>query len=194
MSPAAAGRPVALFGGSFDPPHLGHLLAATYVLATRPHELWFLPSAQHPFHKALRPFELRRQMCELLAEDLGPRASVCTLEQDLGGEGRTVDTLRALLAQQPELDLRLVLGADILLERHAWKSWDEVCRLAPPIFLGRGGYRAPAGFDLEIELPEVSSTEVRERLASGAELRHLVPRRVLEFIRAQGLYGADRAS
>src|SRR2546430_4459271 len=90
---------IALFGGSFDPPHVGHLLAATYVLATEPvGELWLVPVHQHPFGKKLAaPFEHRVELCEALIADAGlRRARVSRVEAELGGEGRTVDLLEHL--------------------------------------------------------------------------------------------------
>jgi nicotinate-nucleotide adenylyltransferase len=84
---------VALFGGSFDPPHVGHLLAADYVLATEPaDELWFVPVLEHPFGKPLiGSYDHRVALCEQLAADLR-RARVSRAEQE-SGEGRTVDLL-----------------------------------------------------------------------------------------------------
>ena len=83
---------IALFGGSFDPPHVGHLLAATYVLATEPvGELWLVPVNQHPLGKKLAaPFEHRAELCEAMIADAGlPRARVSRIEAEIGGEVRT---------------------------------------------------------------------------------------------------------
>jgi nicotinate-nucleotide adenylyltransferase len=179
---------VALFGGSFNPPHVAHLLAGCYLLATRDLDLWIMPCANHPFGKELQPFEERLAMCRLLAAELGPRASATEIEAELGGEGRTIDTVLALQALHRDLSFRLVVGADVLLERHLWKRWDDLSRLAPPIVLGRDGVDPPEGFELEITLPQVSSTEIRRRISAGEPVDRLVPRSVLAHIRARGLY------
>ena len=114
---------IALFGGSFDPPHVGHLLAAAYVLATEPvDELWFVPVAGHPLGKPLQaPFEHRAELCELAIADLGlRRARVSRVEAELGGEGRTVDLLEHLHRAHPQHRWALVLGYQ------AAKSRDDV--------------------------------------------------------------------
>ncbi|MDY0059344.1 MAG: DUF2520 domain-containing protein [Myxococcota bacterium] len=196
--PAASATPdgprvvseVALFGGSFDPPQIAHLLVGAYILGSRPGELWLMPSAHHPFGKRLVPFTQRLRLCQRLAELLGPRARVTPIEEELGGSGRTIDTLRELQRRHPGQAFRLVIGSDILGERHAWKSWDEVCRLAPPILIGREGYPVPPGFTPEITLPGISSTEVRRRLTTGEPLDGLVPFPIIQEIQKLGLYSA----
>jgi len=187
-APVQTTSEVVLFGGSFNPPTVAHLLAGAYLLATRDCVLWLMPCASHPFGKPLTAFAERRAMCELLAEELGPRAAVTTIEEELGGEGRTIDTVRALRQRFPQTAFCLLLGADVLYERHQWKQWDELCHLAPPILLGRSGYAPPPGFEVEISLPPISSTEVRRLLATGEPVDRLVPWRVLRYIRKRGLY------
>lgn len=177
---------VALFGGSFNPPHLGHALVCAHVLSTEPvEELWMMPSAVHPFGKALAPFEDRAAMCRLVADAFGGRVRVTDVEQRLGGEGRTVDTLEHLARTQPEHRFSLVMGADLVAERAAWKSWERIAELARIVPVGRAGHGSDGG---ALELPAVSSTEVRERLARGESCVQLVPRRVLAYIAARGLY------
>ncbi|HEY6038658.1 MAG TPA: hypothetical protein VIV58_30455, partial [Kofleriaceae bacterium] len=96
---------IALFGGSFNPPHVAHQLVALYVLETQPvDELWFVPTFVHPFHKQLVPYEDRLAMCELAAAPLGPRVKVSRAEQELAQQpdfvaSRTFDLVELLLAQ-----------------------------------------------------------------------------------------------
>ena len=95
---------IALFGGSFDPPHVGHLLAVAYVLATEPiGELWLVPVNEHPFGKRLAaPFEHRATLCEAMIEGAGlRRAHVSRIEAEIGGEVRTVDLLEHLRTTRP---------------------------------------------------------------------------------------------
>jgi len=180
-------KKVALYGGSFNPPHVGHLLATAYVLATGDvDEIWLLPSHRHPFGKRLAPFADRAAMCGLLASYFAEGVSVSTVEEEIGGGGFTIDTVRALIARHPDHAFRLVVGADILDEAPKWRSFDELERLAPLLVVARGGHphpraRGPA-------MPQVSSTEVRARLAAGRGAEELVPRAVLEYIRNGGLY------
>jgi len=178
---------IALFGGSFDPPHVGHLLAATYVLATEPiGELWFVSVNEHPFGKKLAaPFEHRAELCEAMIADAGlRRARVSRLEAEIGGEVRTVDLLEHLKAKHPQDSFALVVGSDLAAERSQWKRFDRVQELARIVELRRGGFQGGAG----AILPEVSSTQVRALLASGGDASRLVPADVLRRIRAAGTY------
>src|SRR3981081_1389808 len=96
---------IALFGGSFDPPHVGHLLAAAYVLATEPvDELWVVPvHGPPPGQPPQAPVDPRARLAELALADLGlPRARVSRVEEELGGEGRTVDLLEHLHRKYPD--------------------------------------------------------------------------------------------
>ena len=176
---------IALFGGSFDPPHLGHVLAATYVVATEPiDELWLVPVFEHPLGKKPRePFEHRARLCEEAVRDLA-RARVSRLEGELIGEGRTVDLLECLHEAYPGDRWTLILGTDLTAERPQWKRFERIAELARIVTLPR------RGFDAQSLLPEISSTQVRALLASGSpEAGRLVPRQVLEAIRAAGTYG-----
>jgi nicotinate-nucleotide adenylyltransferase len=184
------GRDVAVFGGSFNPPHVAHLLAVSVVLATYAiDELIVIPTFQHPFAKALAPFDDRVKMCELALGWL-PNVSVSRVEETLGGESRTLRTLEHVQAQHPSWRLRLVMGADILLESHKWFGFDRIVKLAPPIVLGRAGVDVP-GAPIAI-LPAISSTDIRAKVAAGAwdELSAIVPRMVLAHIRERGLYAS----
>jgi len=118
-------------------------------------------------------------------------ATVSDIERELGGESRTLRTLEALLARQPERKLRLVIGADVLHDRHKWHRWDRVAELAPPIVLGRAGVEhpeAPLGV-----LPEVSSTTIRRAYRSGAPgpVEPMVPAAVRGFIAEHRLYAGN---
>jgi nicotinate-nucleotide adenylyltransferase len=176
---------VALFGGSFNPPHVAHQLVALYVLETAPiDQLWLAPCFKHPFDKALQPFEHRYRMCELAAQALGGRVKVTDVEQRLGGESRTLRTVKTLLAETPGLELSLVIGADIEAEISAWYGADELRALVPFIVVGRSGFGQEP-----LNMPAVSSTEIRRRLAAGQPVDAFVPRSVLDYIGRTGLYG-----
>jgi nicotinate-nucleotide adenylyltransferase len=181
---------IALFGGSFNPPHVAHQLVCTVALATARPELdrvWMVPTYRHPFEKELAPFEERFAMCRAAAEPFAGRVEVSKIEKELGGSSYTLHTVRALTARHPEHQFVVVIGADLLPERVRWHGWEELQQLVPFLVVGRAGISDAAG---ALALPAVSSTEVRERLATGRSVEGLVPAKVIDHIHAQGLYGA----
>ncbi len=189
---------VALFGGSFNPPHVAHQLVALYVLETQPvDEIWFVPTYSHPFGKPLVSYDHRVAMCELAIAALGPRAKVSRVEEELAQRpdfvaSRTLDLVNHLAAQGHEL--HLVIGTDILAETQKWYRWTDVVAVAPLIVIGRTGHALPAGsVATGVTMPEISSTRIRELLARGTpedrdELCGLLPREVLGYIARHGLY------
>jgi nicotinate-nucleotide adenylyltransferase len=180
---------VALFGGSFNPPHIAHQLGALYVLETGSlDELWLIPCFRHPFEKALEGFDDRMKMCERLAAPLGARVRVSDIERRLGGESRTLLTVRALQGEHPGTDFEVVIGSDLIAETNRWFGIEELRQRSRFLVVGRSGFSESAPAD-QVAMPAVSSTDVRERLRSGRPVDHLVPRRVLDYIRERGLYG-----
>jgi nicotinate-nucleotide adenylyltransferase len=126
-------------------------------------------------------------MCERAMGWL-PRTTILRVEEELGGESRTLRTVEHLRKAHPDWRMRLVLGADVLLEGPRWQGFERVAELAPPVILGRAGVvtqDAPRAL-----LPEVSSTAIRDAIGAGRahELAAIVPREVLAYIEAQGIY------
>jgi nicotinate-nucleotide adenylyltransferase len=178
---------VALIGGSFNPPHVGHLMAALYVRATLAvDQVWLVPSFHHPFGKALAAFDDRVAMCEVMARDCGPWLSVSRAEAQVGGEGRTIDLLEWLIPRHPDSRFRWVIGSDILADLPKWKAWHRIQALVQVTVLHRAGYPSPEA--LGPPMAEVSSTEIRRLFDEGKEPVGLVPAAVLTLIRERGLY------
>lgn len=181
-------REVALLGGSFNPPHVGHVMAAWWALATQGvDEVWLLPSFVHPFGKALAPWSDRLRMCELALGAIRG-GSVCTAEAELAGDplvGKTARTLEHLIASYPDRRFALILGTDILPETARWYRFDRVRELARIIVVGRQGFEPVRGAP---SLPEVSSSAVREAIARGEDPTGLVPAAVARYIAERGLY------
>ncbi len=178
---------VAVFGGSFNPPHVAHLLAAALVVATEEVDrLLVVPAFRHPFAKDLAPFEARARMCNASLGRL-PRVEVSRIEEELGGESRTLRTLEALHAKFPSWSLRLVIGGDVLADASKWHRFDLVEKLAPPLVIGREGF---SGDERPHYLPEISSTDVRAKIAARQwdDVLRVVPSKVVAIVRDEGLY------
>ncbi len=192
MATIAPTARIALFGGTFDPPHAAHLLAATYVLAAAPVDaVWVLPVARHPLGKEPgADFATRIQLCRLAFAVLGERVVVRDDEKD--SSGRTLDLLALLRERHPAHPFRLIIGTDILAERARWHRFDQVVQLAPPVILQRPGYAVPsewAAQALPIPLPELASSAIRARLQRGDSVQGWVPQAVADEIAHRGLYG-----
>jgi len=183
---------VALYGGSFDPPHVAHVMAATYLISVGGFDrVLVVPVFSHPFAKALAPYERRLRLCEL-ALGWMPGVEISAVERSLETPSLTLRTLQHLQTAHPDWQMRLVVGSDVLAETGKWHAFDEVRALAPPLVLGRVGHPHPAAGP-EV-LPQVSGTEVRDLLARRAEpeaaarLGALVPSQVLEYIEQHAMY------
>jgi nicotinate-nucleotide adenylyltransferase len=204
---------IGLFGGTFDPPHAGHLIVAQdAALALGLDRILFIPAAQPPHKRAaaVTAAAVRVRMLELaVAED--NRFGIDRLELERGGASYTVDTLRALHGAQPGVQLTLLVGADQYAEFQTWREPDEIRRLARLAVLMRGGTTGPetgspgswrplvsemAGGVLSVAVTriDISSTAVRRRVAEGLPIRYLVPPAVERFIFENRLYGRNGSS
>jgi nicotinate-nucleotide adenylyltransferase len=187
---------IGLLGGSFDPPHTGHLLAASDAFeALSLDRLIFVPAAVQPLkvNQAQATATQRCAMVRLLVEG-DPRFEVSSIEIDRGGLSYTVDTLSAVAAEWPAAELFWLVGADVLRSFAKWRTPERIVQLATVVVLNRTG-DAP---DLS-EIPgtprllntrriDVSSTEIRQRVREGKSIRGFVPDAVARFIAAERLY------
>lgn len=182
------GRRIAFFGGSFNPPHIAHVLAVVYALSVEAiDEVLVVPVFRHPFAKELADFDARLEMCRLAVGWI-PGARVSDVERELGGESRTLRTLEHLAAQHPDWKMRLLVGADVLADLPKWHRFDRIAEIAPPIVLGRAGIHAASA--PEAVLPRISSTEIREAIAAGdiEAVRPRVPSVVIDYVVRNGIF------
>lgn len=190
MRASGHGRRIGLLGGSFDPPHLGHALMASWALCRADlDELRLVPTWAHPFAKPLTDFDERCGLVEVAMAHLAPLARLDRIEARLGGTSYTLRTVEQVLEDVPGATVVWVGGADSWARRHDWHEADRLERLVEPCVLGRQGYADPEGLEPGAHLPPISSTEARARLAGGRPVAHLVGPRVLARIRRRGLYG-----
>ena len=191
-------------GGTFDPIHHGHLVAASEV-ADRfgLDEVVFVPTGQ-PWQKAEREVSKAedRYLMTVVATASNPRFSVSRVDIDRGGPTYTADTLTDLKAEYPAAELFFITGADALAQILSWHRLDELFELAHFIGVTRPGYELedahlPDGAVTLVEVPAmaISSTDCRRRVAEGHPVWYLVPDGVVQYISKRGLYrheGADR--
>jgi nicotinate-nucleotide adenylyltransferase len=191
------GRRLGIFGGTFDPPHVGHLVTAVNVHHDLRLDRLLLVVAGRPWQKLgtreITPAADRLAMVEAAVGSVeGLEAS--RLEIDRPGPSYTADTLEALRAEDAGCELFVVLGSDAAAGLPTWERADEVRSLATVVVVERPGTRGaepPAGWSWErIEVPrlEVSSTDLRARVADGRPLDYLLTPEVIATIEARGLY------
>jgi len=198
---ARVGRRLGVMGGTFDPIHYGHLVTAEEALVQFTlDEVVFVPTGR-PWMKegrAVSPVE-DRYLMTVIATASNPRFRVSRTEVDRDGPTYTVDTLRALAAENPDAELYFITGADAMFEIFEWKDPDEVLALAHFIAATRPGYdlrRFEASGStrhlnvsvMNIPALAISSTDVRERAGEGRPIRYLVPEGVKSYIEKVGLY------
>jgi nicotinate-nucleotide adenylyltransferase len=188
----------ALFGGSFDPVHVGHLIVAEAVADALGATVRFVPAREQPFKGAAHAAspEARAEMLDLAVAG-NPRLSVERIELGLPAPSYTVRTLRALARREPGNRFMLVLGADAAQELGAWYEVEALPELAdvvvfarPGVTLSRPSHPPHPAIRRVVEVPavDVSATLVRERVREGRSIRYLVPDVVREYITAHGLY------
>jgi len=195
------GRRLGVMGGTFDPIHYGHLVTAEEALVQFALDtVVFVPTGR-PWMKEGRevsPAE-DRYLMTVIATASNPRFRVSRVEIDRDGPTYTVDTLRALGAENPDAELYFITGADAMLEILKWKDPGEVLALAHFIAATRPGYdltrfesltRAGHANATVMSIPAlaISSTDVRERIRDGRPIRYLVPEGVKSYIEKAGLY------
>jgi nicotinate-nucleotide adenylyltransferase len=185
----------ALFGGSFNPPHISHQMIIFYLLNYKQFdEVHLIPAFKHAFNKELVAFEHRFAMCELLCKPFNGNAVVNGIERHLVSagitKGHTVDTIREYKTRRPNYDLTLVIGADITHELAKWKDFDEVKKLVNILVVARKDYMVSGcGYEFALfDKPEVSSTEIRELLAGERLPEGLLYPPVLDYINKNSLY------
>jgi nicotinate-nucleotide adenylyltransferase len=183
----------ALFGGSFDPVHLGHLVVAETAAEALGARVRLMPAREQPFKRAAHG-ATPAQRAEMLALAVAgnPRLSVEPIELELPAPSYTVRTLRALAAREPGNRFTLLLGADAARDLPAWFEVEALPALADVVVFGRPGSPVPElpviRRAIEVPAVEISATQVRRRVAEGRSIRYLVPDAVREYIAAHGLY------
>ena len=193
-----------IFGGTFDPVHYGHLLAAEQCREQcRLDEIWFVPAAVPP-HKTgveISPGKARAEMLELAVAGL-PQYRVSRMELEREGPSYTVDTLAGLRRDDPSRELILILGADSLADFPTWREPSRIAELATILAVNRGRVTPDVNAAAQqlgrefrarvqvVEMPAVdlASTDIRRRVREGRSIQFMTPRAVDMYLRQHDLY------
>jgi nicotinate-nucleotide adenylyltransferase len=179
-----------IFGGSFDPIHHGHLILARAALEELGLErILFIPANMSPHKTETKPATAEDRLAMLqLAIEGEPDFEACDLELHRPPPSYTVETLRELKNRHADDELTLLIGADNVAKFETWREPDEIRRLANLAVLDRTGADAPHDWPVVRRLVDISSTDIRARVADGRSIRYLTPDKVCDYIAAHGLY------
>ena len=189
---------IGIFGGTFNPPHVGHLITIESVRdQERLNTVLFIPSASPPNNQegAIAPAADRLRMTQLAIE-ANPNFQVSDIEVQRTGISFTIDTVNALQSLYPAASLSLVIGSDNFLEFHTWKSPKEILAKVELIVMSRPGFDMRQAHSEYARLAKVvnvppigvSGTDIRRRVKLNRSIRYLVPKAVEDFIHHSNLY------
>lgn len=191
-----------IFGGAFNPVHNGHVhLAKEAIEQLKLRKLLVIPTFESP-HKAtkLLSFDERAEMCRLAFAGISDKCEVTVsdIERKMGGVSYTINTIRELARQFPGEQFYLLIGGDMLFSFKEWYKYESILKESKVCAVARGGDSFTDMLEFAAEmgrvkvLPtnavDISSTEIREKIAGGADISELVPRKVAEYIAANDLY------
>ena len=202
-------RRIGIFGGTFDPVHLGHLILAEQGREQgNLDEIWLIPAAQPP-HKqdsTLTRFDQRVEMLELAIAG-NPTFKIETIENERPDLSYTADTLRELQARHPEADFHLLIGTDSLMDLPGWYQPHQVLHFASLLVMHRAGYPKPSDEQIhqhfqsltktvplrmqwmeDPPLVDLASSNLRQRVKQGRSIRYVVPRAVEAYVKEKKLY------
>ncbi|UQZ35596.1 nicotinate-nucleotide adenylyltransferase [Paenibacillus sp. PK3_47] len=196
---------VGIMGGTFDPPHIGHMLAAESARdAYHLEQVWFMPSHIPPHkHEAGAPGEDRLEMVRRAIEG---HESFGILDREVkrGGVSYTIETVRSLQQEFPQHEFFFIIGSDMVQYLPKWREIEELVRRLTFIGVGRPGtpldlaalpgYVADKVLLADMPMVDISSTMLRARAAAGRSIRYMVPEAVFHYVQRSGLYGIQPRS
>jgi nicotinate-nucleotide adenylyltransferase len=196
---------IAVLGGSFDPPHLGHILIARQVLEfVKVDEVWAMPVSSHAFDKKVSLSDHRLKMTNLIEED---KVIATDFEIKLGGISKTIVTLRSLQKLHPEDSFTFIIGSDQLYDFKKWDNWEDIIRefgliifpreivqtkLKELVYATLGFEELPENIKLldspDLILTNISSSKIRKRVKNNLPIDYMVPKDVEKYIKDNKLY------
>ncbi|MGM0844166.1 MAG: nicotinate-nucleotide adenylyltransferase [Bacillota bacterium] len=185
---------VGLLGGTFNPPHLGHLIIANEVLHQfNLDEIRFMPAGIPP-HKQIKGDTSSEQRKEMVisAIENHPKFVLETIELEKEGPSYTYETIKLLVEREPHSDFHFIIGGDMIDYLPKWHKIEELSQLIGFIGVKRPGYEAESSYNVTMaDIPqiEISSTMIRDRITAGKTVKYLIPEGVSDYIREEKLYG-----
>ncbi len=184
---------IGILGGTFNPPHIGHLIIAEQVcqqLGLK--KVLFMPDAKPPHvdHKEAIAATDRKKMVALSIAD-NPHFQLEDCELRRGGISYTFETIKALLQKHPDYEIYFIIGGDMVAYLPKWHKITELVKLVHFVGVRRAGYPTSSPYPIlwvDVPLIQISSTQIREKVAAGDSIRYLVPDAVKEYIHKEGLY------
>jgi nicotinate-nucleotide adenylyltransferase len=185
---------VGILGGTFNPPHLGHLIIANEVLYQLDlDEVRFMPAGSPP-HKEIKGDTSGEQRKEMVREAIKdhPKFLLEPIELEKDGPSYTYETVKLLVEREPDTEFHFIIGGDMIAYLPKWHKIEELSQLIQFVGVKRPGYETESRYNVKmVEVPqiEISSTLIRDRIASGGTVTYLIPERVSDYIREEKLYG-----
>ncbi|MCB0308775.1 MAG: adenylyltransferase/cytidyltransferase family protein [Bdellovibrionales bacterium] len=179
---------VGVFGGSFDPPHFGHLFAAVYALkAYDLDRIWFVPAFHHRFGKNLTPYKHRKKMLSLLVRGFNPLFAIKDIDQAIENPGKSILTLNTLQTMFPKHVFKCVVGSDLKLQTKKWFQASKIEKRFGFLWVPRGPSK-----NNQMYIPNIQSSDIRHRFLKKPKRpikpNAPLPPSVLEYIKAHHLY------
>ena len=186
-------KDIGILGGTFDPPHIGHLIIAEEVRERISlEEIWFIPSYKPPHKRnAISTVEDRLNMVSLSLES-NPYFFMNPIETKQQRPSYTIDTMEELTKQYPDVNFHFIIGADMVDYLSHWKDIDRLLELVTFVGVKRAGYTLQTAYPVkEVEVPmiNISSTMIRSKIMKRRSVRYLLPDNVDTYIKEQNLYG-----
>ena len=189
---------VGILGGTFNPPHVGHLMIADQVRDQLDlDKILFLPTAEPPHssvEKKTISADIRVEMLDLATMD-NPDFGMELYEVQTGGKNYTYDTMKALIDLYPGVDFYFIVGGDMIADLPTWHEIDKLVELVQFVGVNRPNYKAESDYPIimvDVPLVDISSSKIRQKVATDCSIKYLVPESVRHYIAVEGLYQNDK--
>ncbi|MDZ5470911.1 nicotinate-nucleotide adenylyltransferase (plasmid) [Bacillus sp. 31A1R] len=188
-------KKIGILGGTFDPPHFGHLLIANEVLESLDLDgIWFLPNQEPPHKKKSNVSNQDRIQMLKKAIEGNEKFQLETMELERPGPSYTYDTVKLLQSKHTDIQFYFIIGADMVEYLPKWYKIDELVQLIHFVGVKRPSYNVQTSYPiLYVDVPEfdISSSMIRNRLKEGKTVRYLLPDTVINYMEAKQLYGTN---